>query len=905
MLKSLKSLADGTLTIAPRHVELWVRPEPTHLYGCLKEAVRFTKKRRVVHGISRPLPKALRVTLHGIYARCAVNNEGKLKDGYKIVALPALPEDTEFFDGEEVLPDITRTIRRIVSSYRKHDYYWVPSKFSTNKVNFLLFAHKTTKLGSKIDDLSLEQKGRFYDNSTSIAQYGFQPYDRMIRDVQVRTFEEPNMTVKAKDFTKHMRKCVKSNPSLKTLWESIKDKTKSVPFGDGQLYIAPNSPVWNLAPEMANNQPIQRIESLKIISVCKGNPFVFLKGVIVRLSWREWRQKCRAAGVDPEEFEGILANQHSIKNKVKLALDKDIRFNIGYHSDSRQFPGRSQIFGSQSFLRSYNLTNPNAYWDSAEDMISEFERTTKAGDVKGFLQLVTGDPKVFNGNPYYRGMLGRALCGLPLNLLDSKMNPDKGMVETIKNMIIKRLFRISIPRSFRAHPTCKDHVFVHGKSMRLGINQVGLTPAQARKLKVSIGDSVVVIRSPKSAGYPNLVMKVISTKESNFSMNPVLYTIWNQGDFDGDSVAVYANDGIVKSKLKMVDILRILFEDEDDAFNHKIRQSTILSWFYTNTRHTLTKIKHSGLWKHVTGPYIQSILSKAATGAYDNLASKAMYAGLPHRLLRIFWNKITQLCITSMKHVGARIPHPYHLTAELRKSGIELGNLNDIHFLMSGNRDRFEEALTHTNRKGIADRRTDDPRSRRIIHSYLVMKPEKLLATEKPYSNAFQKNARTVLNKWIASLDSVTKEAVAKVIKIDGNSFTLRRVYGKYDRQYNLVAFTEIFNKMLNNPNGRTTNERFAIMSETITEIAGDNPQAISACWRAILNVAMFENFKSWLLTRDFDDATEAEICRLIREIAETTLRSMDVEPSNRIDTFSTEEDILSEVNINNEGETE
>lgn len=760
--------------------------------------------------------------VHGWFAHLA------MKGKWKIVRLPRLTEDpfTQEFTG------VLKAISDIVT---RDGHHVLPFKYSIKetKNSYALLVHKSSPMGSFIDGLSVQQRDMMYANAASICQYGNQPFDNVALDIPVRVFDEGSITITAESFRAQLQEKVGSDKAEAMITSGKGSVT--APFGDGQMYMSSNSELWDIMPETIRGMDRASANAMKIIGKMCGNPLVFLKGVIVKLSHKEWEDKCRKAGISPS-FTGILTNTHSVKNKLKFTLSGELTFDIGYHNDDRQFENKTQIFGNQAYRRSSNRVSKLGYSHAVRDFMDEVSKAVADKDIKNLVAALSGDAKVREGTPFYGVVLNLLGRGLPLTYV-------RELEDSIRNMIIKRAGRPKIKLSTRVLPKGSDDY---------GVLECGITPTQARRLRVRLDDTIVVIRSPKASGFPALTMKVKSVSETCFAINSVLYARFNQGDHDGDTVALYNNSGIVEMKHSLVDTFKILFEDSTDLDEY---HEELLQDAFAKTVKLEDKF---GNMHPVIGPLYQMIRAKSATGPYDNFATRLQAAGASDTMLRSFWNNVTQVTVTNMKHVGDMIASPMELGRVMKENEVDLAKLDDIHFFLNSNRDNYINAQQHTNH----------PASVRILDQFENLKLKAMIDANKEYAAQFKAKLIDRLGKLMNwAINHGYEDIVKGIFRLDAdNNITWFNRYGVDI----FILLNGSFKDILNPPKGhsKTMGQRFTELKDAVTLLANGDQDKELLAWKCVYAIALAEPYKRWLLSNTVSDKVDVVVSSMVERIA-------------------------------------
>lgn len=763
-----------------------------------------------------------------------------LKGGFHDVRL--LPELPDVWSRSEFRSWL-RAVNKLIQKVEKAGYYLLPNKLSTSerKSNYAWFVNKSSYLGRFIGKLSEKQRSALYANAAAICQYGFQPFDRYVKDVEVRVFDEGSVTSRLKDFDKELKKKL-SKEEVASFYAEHKESVQA-PYGDGQIYLAPDSPYWELLPELVRGMKRKDATAMKIIGSAVSNPFIFLKGVIVRLSKKEWATKCASAGIHVD-YKGILVNSHAIKNKLKLRLGGKISFNVGYHNDNRQFEDKSQIVGYQVYRRSGNMVDRMRYTNAVQDYMSSIYTAVKECDVRHLVTSLSGISKVVDGTPYYGSVLKLLGGGLPVSYLEN-------IEDVSRNMIVKGAGRPKVKLSTRTLPKCSN---------ALGILQIALTRRQARRLKVRVGDTVVVIRSPKAAGFPALTMKVVKTTAVCCSLNPILYTLFNQGDFDGDTIAVYKNEGLVEMHHSLVDVLNVLFEHNEES-------ESMFSKLFSEAFEETETIENGELTQFhpVIGSWYQMLRAKAATGPYDNFATRLQSAGFSDSYLRAFWNTVVQACITNMKHVGGALASPMALGKVLAEEFDGLPKLTNFHYFLSGNMEGYLNATERSNHT-IAEK---------ILRQFESLDFQSMVQSNKAYSLDFHESA---MSRFEAALDWGLANEPELIQIFAVNQGKVSWVFNRKTGGRSFIRLNPRFSAILNppmgtcyhkvkNPNGITKSERFKLLKSEVDDLVEGDEKKISIVWKFVYMVALTEYYKRWLLTNTVDDEVSASVSAIVSAI--------------------------------------
>jgi hypothetical protein len=168
-----------------------------------------------------------------------------------------------------------------------------------------------------------------------------------------------------------------------------------------------------------------------------------------------------------------------------------------------------------------------------------------------------------------------------------------------------------------------------------------------------------MVRSPKGSGYPLITFKVISVDEPSFTINPILYTLFADGDFDGDTVGVFRNEGLMETRHSFIYMISVLYED--NSKERKMMQNTFKAACDASDLPIPKDVENL---HPVIGSMIQMTVAKRLTGAYDRLASRCQKMRLSTKWLRVLWNEVVQKTITNMKHIGNKLA----LRSELESS---------------------------------------------------------------------------------------------------------------------------------------------------------------------------------------------------------------------------------------------
>ena len=654
----------------------------------------------------------------------------------------------------------------------------IPSKVHIEADMYSYISDGKDRLGKAISILSKDRRKLLYRNWASITQYAFQPFSRLMLDIEVIRINEPN----------------------------VKLGSTSVPFGDGQLYASPDSIIWYLADLHLKHS----IEGMKVIGKSSYNDFIFLKGVVIRLSKKEWLRKCQEYGIDPS-FNGIVANQHSIKDKLKFISENQrlFKFVIGYHSDDRRFHHK-QTISSQAVLRSTNYKK-SLYFNKIKDKLEAMRKASQSKDWKGLFEAAKGKLDI---------IANRLAAGLPPAFMSMIPNRPNKVVETLIHMLFKNFGKLKVQFSTSTYPSCRLYL-KNGRA--LGMSEVGLSPNLARELKAKIGSEIVLIRSPKSAGYPALVLTVVSTKETGLVIHPTLYTIMNQGDFDGDTVILYLNHHDIIDFIKVPDsqLMSIIEEEYGDAYSSIIAQE----WETSDNRKIIEELPE------ILKGLAQAMIAKRETGMYDTIAS-SLSKSSSNSQLRVIWNNITQVTITNMKHVGSPIPDGLKIYKALKCSKLE-----SYRKLLTGDTETYEAKGASTSYLDI---------KRFIVDSS---------STEELPS----------IKKARAEFESMVQRPEFSSIRrtLIGNA-----LYKRTNQAYKLVNLNPQLSSILNDPVTNTT-EKFNLIYDYLNS-AFNYDSEIALAYRMIYSIAFFEPVKRWIITRPLPESLkdfEFIILDLIRTI--------------------------------------
>jgi hypothetical protein len=780
--------------------------------------------------------------IHGIAAHIAVRLGGK-----KSFVTPIIPVmEGDAYDGKAFgvyLHALSTWIRRL----EKIGFRILPfKKVSTELKNALaIFVLKSSLAGKALDAMSPEQLERLYLNNASVAQYVNQPFDRVLTNVDVKMIHEENLTLTLGSFFPVLQKKVRELRAggsannakvLRVLALLRKDPklTITVPMGDGQAYISPSSPIWDLSPEEVRGMGRGAVNALKINGWLKGKPFVNMKAVLVRLSVHEWNALCAKHKIDPG-YCGIVLNQHGLKDKAGINPDKSsmLKFNVGYHNDNRAFENKTQVFGNQAYRRSTNLVDPMRYTKAVGSLIEDINDKINDRDVTGLMGVFSGASKVLEGTPYHGNVMNLVSRGLPMPLV-------RNIDTVLRNMVIKRLGRPKISGSTRTLPRC---------DASLGILECRLTYAQAKRLGVKVGDTIVILRSPKACGFPLFTAKVVSIGAASFSISPFVYTIFCQGDFDGDTIALFKNEGIVEAEHSLVATLEILFQEEDAAFADTLTHAIDIAWEETD------KIDVSGLHPIVQSQY-QAIRADRSTGPYDNLATSFQKGGASNSKLRSFWNRVTQVCVTNMKHIGKPIPEASILKKALESLGVRFGQLEDIHYLLNGN----EEMYLHPKMT-----KTKNPSGLSVIRKFEGLDYKGLVASQGKYLENFMVEAQKELSRismivkkgnLIDKIFAMTEKGKVQRWNGTGNVLFLR----------DSIFYTTLGNR----DRTETLSATFARLADGIRNLCGDDPDLFGAVWKMMYLLAITETkgHQRWLLTNTVSEEMDISLADMIGQIA-------------------------------------
>jgi hypothetical protein len=789
------------------------------------------------------------IQLSGIFGQLAtyssITADGVGCNGeYDIDVLPDLPDvwsKAEF--GKWLV-----AVNRIIAKQEKLGYLPLPTKVNTSdgKVNQMLFVHRTSPLGVALEKLTPAQRKALYENWASICQYGNQPFDRYVKGVEVRTIDEGMVRTELSEF----KSCLEKEMSEEEVARFLENHKESVevPFGDGQMYARGDSPIWDLSPEEIRAIKRNKITAMKVIGRLKSSPFVFLKGVLVKLSKKEWAKKCDAAGISVD-YDGIIVNTHSIKNKLDLKLNtKKLSFNIGYHNDNRQFEGKTQIWGPQANNRSGNIKDHSLYFNAVSNVMDDIHSSVKECDLPQLVSSLSGVSKVVEGTPFYGVVLKLLAVGLPVSYINN-------VEEDITRMVVKRLGRPKIKLSTRTLPKCSEGI---------GLTDIALTRDQARRLDVKTGDSIVLLRSPKAAGFPALVLKVINTSAACCALNATLYAYFNQGDFDGDTIALYKNEGIVECESSIVEVLDVLFEDNSKIEMCKDMYESAASNTEGIEKAQLDKL-HPGI-----GPIYQMIRAKAATGPYDNYVTRLQNAGASDEGLRAYWNTVVQAAITNMKHVGASLAGPLELHNAHSELGIKLPKLTSFHYLLTGNHDRYLEADVHDK----------SPLAERVVGKMKTLDFASMKAKNVKYGEMF---GEVTLNKLYEAVEWTYEyhPEIAHAIFNLSNEGKMQWITSRKTGQPLYLALSPEVDAILNPPRGHglTSTFRFNQLRELIDELVESDDEKLTIAWKLIYVIGLVEPFKRWLLKNTINDDISAAVSTMIGRIgAECGFKQVNVE---------------------------
>lgn len=681
------------------------------------------------------------------------------------------------------------------------DLTWIPSKLHSDADMYMVFMSKNTRLGKAIAELSKERLNKLYSVVASITQYAYQPFSSVMLDVNVKLIHEENVTIKNTDI--------------------------SVPYGDGQLYAGPNASIWH----MANN--FHTLEGMKVIGKATHSDFIFLKGVVARLSMKEWLVVCKKYNIDPS-FDGIVANQHAIKDKLGfLSKEADsLQMTIGYHADNRSLSGK-QILGSQAALRSVNYKKA-LYHKAYRARMEAMQQASKEGNWKAVFKAAKSDPSKLNeGQSHMTGLLGKLEAGLPFSFIsiskDRNVAIDKA-TEQIVHSCFKSFGRFKVKHSTRTYPFCDS---------TLALNECAITPKHARVLHVSVGDQIVIIRSPKSAGYPALVLTVVDINSTRLRIHPAPYTIISQGDFDGDAVAMYKNgEGLIQFKpLSVKELITIMQEKHNGS---KYNQAIQKAWKISKNREVLESAPE------ILRGLIQGLLADQETGGYDNLASVISDNRMTDDFgLRNVWNNLTQVCITNKKHVGDALPEAALVARFL---GLSKKYARNERLLLAGKIDKYESLLTKL--ESLSIEKHFKVEGLEIFNQYWSVKEciERKTAED---SLSFVKSARAWFDHNIIS-NSIFKYIRRKMI---GNVIYTRPA----GRNYKLVNLIPSLNTILNDVsfgNDQDISQYTARWNALEVEMRKLFPRAIvrAYAYQMLYTIALFEPVKRWILTRDLPE---------------------------------------------------
>jgi len=782
--------------------------------------------------------------MHGWFWYLA--NHGQDTRAWRLVRLPELagPFDKEFHT-------TMKSLHQFLERDAKEGYLPLPVKAEPveDKENFMLLVHNSSPFGKFIANLTKEQKELLYKNGASECQYGFQPFDRALTEVPIRTFDEGKIDVTLSEFKDILaKKGISFDEFAKD-----KEESRSVGFGDGQLYAAPDSPIYTeLPPEEIRGMSKRSINAVKVNGKMRGNPFIHLKGEVTKCTWKQWKYKCVKAGV-PSTFKGLLVNEHGIKNKIKFELGRDLIFDVGYFNDNRQFEGKTQIFGNQVYRRSHNIKDRLRYSHGVESLVSNVCSAIAEADVRKLVSAFYGDSKVYSNTPYYRNMLKLVAKGWPITNID-------GYQVVIPNMLRKKAGRLKIPGSTRVVPKA---------SFGYGITECGLTPSQAKRLGAKIGSVIVMNRSPSSAGFPAPTFKVVSVKEPCFSINPIIYAIFAAGDFDGDTVALYPNTGVTEMNHSIVNILNVLFEKPEQAM---VEQADSL---YNTAVDNTKQYDYSKLHPFIP-PFVKMLQSKATVGVVDNIVTRFSKANNNPKQERIMWNHVAQIVVTRLKHVDEYLASPEELANAAKDSSMKLAVLDKLHFFLNG-RD-----------PGACDVPTKIPMGNRVLAMYNGMDFKALKKADTKYARLFHKKALEHFDDYIEALKEEYPDIVetifnlrnGKVARWNGVDYTLlnditpggyTHTIDQYGREVELDSFRTILNPPRDDKRRKT--ERFNNLVNTVNALANlvDDPaerkERAIVTWQVVYLIALTEPFKYWLMSNHVNDEVSTIVGNMVAAI--------------------------------------